>query len=74
MYLVEFVIYIHKYLGGHGSRLPPLRLGFGSQHGLKWESWLLLAIDRQLTVQNPDKLYVLVSSVSDMTSIVLKAT
>ena len=29
---------------GHGGRvvtlwLPPLRLGFGSWHGLKWESW-----------------------------------
>ena len=58
---------------------PPLRLGFGSRHSLKWESWLLLAVGRQFTVQNTDELYVLVSSAlpstrRDMTCTVLKAT
>ena len=59
---------------------PPtsLRPGFGSRHGLKWESWYLLAVGRQFTVQNPDELYVLVSSAlpttrRDMTCTVLKA-
>ena len=61
------------------SHLPPLRAGFGSRHGFKWESWKLLAIGQQFTVQNPDKLYVLVSSAlpttrRDMTCTVLKAT
>ena len=28
----------------------------------KWESWLLLAVGRQFTVQNFDQLYALVSS------------
>ena len=61
------------------SRLPPLRPGFDSLHGLKWESWQLLAVGRQFTVQNPNKLYVLVSSAlpttrRDKTCTVLKVT
>ena len=37
-------------------------IGFDSWPGLKWESWQLLAIGRQFTVQNLDQLYVLVLS------------
>ena len=58
---------------------PPLRAEFGSWHCLKWESWYLLAVGRQFTVQNIVQLYVLVSSAlpttrCDMTCTVLKAT
>ena len=69
---------------GHGGRVvtvspPTSEVWLGSQHGLKWESWKLLAFGRQFTVQNPDELYVLVSSTlptmcRDMTCTVLKAT
>ena len=55
------------------------RAGFCSWHGLKWESWYLLAVGPQFTVQNLDELNVLVSSAHktsrhDMTCTVLKAT
>ena len=62
-------IYIYFFLGGGGgvaewqhSHLPPLRSECVSQPDLKWESWELLAIGQQFTVQNLDQLYVLVSS------------
>ena len=61
------------------TRLSPLRPGFGSQYGLKRGSWKLLSVGRQSTVQNPDELYVLVSSAlpttrHDITCTVLEAT
>ena len=69
---------------GHGGRVvtlspPTSEAGVRSQHGLKWESWWLLAVGRQFTVHNPSELYVLVSSAlpttrRDMTCTVLKAT
>ena len=57
---------------------PTSEAGVRSPHGLKWESWELLAVGRQFTVQNPNELYVLVSSAlpttrRDMTCTVLKA-
>ena len=71
-------------IGGHGGRVvtlspPTSEAGVRSPHGLKWESWLLLAVGRQFTVHNPSELYVLVSSAlpttrRDMTCTVLKAT
>ena len=70
--------------GAHGGRVvalspPTSEAGVRFLHGLKWESWQLLAIGRQFTVQNPNELYVLVSSAlpttrRDMTCTVLKAT
>ena len=69
---------------GHGGRVvtrlsPISEAGVRSPHGLKWESWQLLSVGRQFTVQNPNELYVLVSSAlpttrCDMTFTVLKAT
>ena len=44
------------------TRLPPLRSEFKSRPDLKWESWKWRAIGQWFTVQNLDKLYVLVFS------------
>ena len=61
------------------TRLPPLTSEFESRTDLKYESWWLLAVDWQFTVQNPDQVYVLVSSAPpttrhDITCTVLKVT
>ena len=58
---------------------PTSEAGVDPRLGLIWESWLLLAVGWQFTVQNPSELYVLVSSAlpttrRDMTCTVLKAT
>ena len=42
--------------------LPPVRSELKSQPDFTWESWKMLAVGRQFTVQNLDQLYVLVSS------------
>ena len=62
---------------GKHSHLSPLRSEFESWPNLKWESWWLLAVGQQFTVQSLDQLYVLVSSAHkttarDMTYTVLK--
>ena len=68
---------------GHGGRVvtlsPPT-----SEAGVRFPAWpqvgkLVVACRRQFTVQNPDELYILVSSAlpttrRDMTCTVLKAT
>ena len=68
---------------GHGGRVvtlspPTSEVRFGSRPYLKYESWYLLAVGWQFTVQNLDQLYVLVSSAlpttrHEMTCTVLKA-
>ena len=69
--------------GGHGGRvvtLSPPTSGAGVR-SLSWPEVgkLVFAVGRQFTVQNPNELYVLVSSAlpttrRDMTCTVLKAT
>ena len=82
--MLEVFGFLKILFGGHGGRVvtlspPTSEAGVQSPHGLKWESWWLLAAGRQFTVQNPNELYVLVSSAlpttrRDMTCTVLKVT
>ena len=77
--IIRKVFYRARWQSGNTLSPPPLRPGFGSRHGLKWESWSLLAVGRKFTVENPDQLYVLASSAfpttcHDMTCTVLKPT
>ena len=51
----DIVIETSCHSGYYNTYLAPLNSEFGPD--LMWESWWLLGIGRQFTVQNPDQLY-----------------